>query len=493
MLMKLPFRIALISLLLSLWILPTAGAVPLPDGDAVRTGDPTVTKTEEGSLLVRIPFAIDGRKISSDEALLVVPVIRSLSDEGTAKELAPVLILSPKKAIILDRLADSRRETPLLGVRPKTTLVLGSRESKQYDYESAIRPEEWMKEASLSVRVVRFGCAGCKADEKTFALLDPILKEPYTPSYLLSYITPPVEPVKARADKHTATFNFKVARHELLRGYKNNAREFAQVDKVVSEVTSNPDLTLTRLTIDGYASPEGRYESNRSLSDRRAASFADYLKETFGIERSRIAVTGHGEDWDGLIQAVKASDLPQKAAILDAIEAAKDPDARDAKLRAIDRGKTYATLLSDYYPPLRRTVYTLAYNVRSFDVKEAREIIKTNPKLLSLNEMYLVADSYPKESKEFKEVFDIAVRLYPDQPIAIINAAAAEIENGSYAQAAERLSKLEDNPAALNNLGVACALSGNATKAAELFERASRLGNKEAENNLRELEKTASH
>ncbi|MGI6574257.1 MAG: hypothetical protein ACOX19_12890 [Fermentimonas sp.] len=55
--------------------------------------------------------------------------------------------------------------------------------------------------------------------------------------------------------------------------------------------------------------------------------------------------------------------------------------------------------------------------MRPFSVEEAKGVIRTNPRLLSLNEMFLVAQTYAPASSEFKEVFDIATRLYPDEPI----------------------------------------------------------------------------
>jgi hypothetical protein len=121
---------------------------------------------------------------------------------------------------------------------------------------------------------------------------------------------------------------------------------------------------------------------------------------------------------------VVAFKLPDKNEILNIIDKTPDPDARDAKLMKLSGGETYRRMLSELYPKVRRTEYTVSYVARAFNVEEARKIIKTNPKLLSLNERYLVAQSYPADSKEFKEVFDIAARLYPDDPIAIVNSAA---------------------------------------------------------------------
>jgi tetratricopeptide (TPR) repeat protein len=103
--------------------------------------------------------------------------------------------------------------------------------------------------------------------------------------------------------------------------------------------------------------------------------------------------------------------------------------------------------------------------------------------------MYLVSQSYPAGSKEFKEVFDIAVRLYPDSEIAILNSASADIESGNMDGAIERMMKIGDNPKVWNNLGVAYARKGDISKAKEYFTKAAGEGDNDARANLEELRK----
>ena len=83
----------------------------------------------------------------------------------------------------------------------------------------------------------------------------------------------------------------------------------------------------------------------------------------------------------------------------------------------------------------------------------------------------MVAGSYPSDSREFREVFDIAARLYPDSEVAIVNSAAADIENKNYTAAIDRLKKIEDRPVAWNNLAVAYSLMGNKEKADVYFKK----------------------
>ena len=53
--------------------------------------------------------------------------------------------------------------------------------------------------------------------------------------------------------------------------------------------------------------------------------------------------------------------------------------------------------------------------------------------------MFLVAQTYEKGSDEFNEVFDVAVRMFPDDPTANINAAAIELQRGDLQQAVRYL------------------------------------------------------
>ena len=90
-------------------------------------------------------------------------------------------------------------------------------------------------------------------------------------------------------------------------------------------------------------------------------------------------------------------------------------------------GAPYRYLLRNVYPKLRVAICKVEYHVKNFNVEEAKEIMKVRPQNLSLNEMYLVANTYPNGSKEFINVFETAVRLFPEDDIAKLNAAVAAL------------------------------------------------------------------
>ena len=161
--------------------------------------------------------------------------------------------------------------------------------------------------------------------------------------------------------------------------------------------------------------------------------------------------------------------------------------SEDAKEQKLKTQASYRTLLNEHFPALRRVDYKLNYIVRAFSIEEGKEIVKTKPGQMSLNEMFLVANSYEKGSDEFKEIFDIAVRVFPKDIIANINAAAIELEKGDTAAAHRYLDKYQDIPDSWNNLGILYALEGNMDKAKELFLKAQINGSSEASENLEKV------
>ena len=440
---------------------------------------------QDNLVSVSMNLVLDEMNVKGNDMVILTPVIKSNKTRRDSLQLPPIVITGGLRNKIINR-KNSLGENLPFSEQPNTITKRINNTVQAITYNSSVPYRSWMDDASLYVTKVVSGCANCYTDAGNLLITENILPLKEPASYKLSFIIPEVE-VKSRNDRHTATFNYKVDRYELLRDYKSNAEEFAQVDKVISEIKEDKDIQITEFNITGYASPEGGFEQNKALSTNRANSFANYLVSKFGIARNKFTVQGFGEDWEGLRKAVVSSFLSDKQVVLEIIDKVSNPDLRDIELKKLSNRETYRTLLNDYYPSLRRTEYVIAYVVRPFNVDEARGIIKTKPKLLSLNEMFLVAQSYPSNSKEFKEVFDIATRLYPESDIAIINSAAADIEAGNIDAAIERLKKIENNPKTWNNLGVAYILKDDQTKAKEYFSKAATNGNADAQNNLEAL------
>lgn len=166
---------------------------------------------------------------------------------------------------------------------------------------------------------------------------------------------------------------------------------------------------------------------NTRLSGARAAALKDDIRQKYPLTQCLVSTITESENWDGLRTWFENSEVSYKSELLEIIDQVKDPDVRDVKIRQLNGGTVYNYLLKDIYPLLRKVVYTINYTVLPFSIEDGKEILHTRPKQLRLNEMYLIAVDYPRGSKEFNEVFEIAVAQFPDDVVTTHNAAAVAL------------------------------------------------------------------
>ena len=166
-------------------------------------------------------------------------------------------------------------------------------------------------------------------------------------------------------------------------------------------------------------------------------------------------------------------------------------DQKDKQLSELIPPTIYERLMGEVYPKLRRNDYRIEYNVRNFNIDEARRIIKSDPRKLSLDEMYRVAGSYRKGSDEYKETLAIAARTYPTVVAAAVDMAAVQIADGEWDAALQTLAKSDAGNANIQVAkGYAYAGKGDVEKARAEWEKAAAQGSADAKHNLAELAKS---
>ena len=121
-----------------------------------------------------------------------------------------------------------------------------------------------------------------------------------------------------------------------------------------------------------------------------------------------------------------------------------------------------------------------------FNLEEARVIAGVNPRMLSLRELYTVAISYKNNPAQFYKVIDMSVKLYPANPIANLNAAAAAIERGNIQDAGRYLQMASrESLAYMNCRGAYELLCNNTYEGIRLLKAAKEKGSEEAAYNLK--------
>lgn len=313
----------------------------------------------------------------------------------------------------------------------------------------------------------------------------------YQPQFAVSYIVPEAEPVKRRCDMGKAYLDFPLGKSVIMPGFKNNPEELGKIDKLIGCIKRDTNITITGITVIGYASPDGTYQSNLLLSEKRATALKEYVTSKYGISGKLLTVKGEGEDWKTLDSLVSVSGMAGKNEILSIIRNTDIFDGREKKLMNLSGGVSYREMLAAMFPQLRRVDYELHYTVQPFTVEKGKEVIRTRPSSLSLNELFLIANTYEPGSEAFNEVFETAVRIFPGSDTANLNAAASALNRKDVVSAEQYLLKVTTQDAAYwNNLGVLYGLKKEYGKAAEYFGKAETLGNIQAASNIKEVRKT---
>ena len=386
--------------------------------------------------------------------------------------------------------------------RRNDRLPLSDNSERSIRYEKHLSPTvinekvdycDWMNGSELIVKISDYGCAGCNRGNKELTDLAryEFHKVEYQPTFI--YQSAVAEEVKTRELAGRAYIDFPVNRTEIFPDYRRNAMELHKIIATIDSVKNDEDITVTSISIKGFASPEGSYSNNMRLAQGRTESLRSYVQSLYHFAPGFIKTSFEPEDWEGLKEYVENSSLVDKYGILSIInDRILDPDTKDATIKS-RYPASYSFLLANVYPGLRHSDYRIEYSIRSFiDPVEIREMLVKQPGKLSLNEIYIAVQGLEVGSDQYNEIFETAARLFPNEPVANLNAANSMMSRGDLIGAERYLERAGDAAEAVYARGVLSALKGEYGRAIQLVERAISMGledDGEILEHLREVEK----
>lgn len=462
-------------------------SIPLMAQQQIYKGEIEITSVElrrqDNTLHINMQLDMTRLQVDRERALTLTPV---LSEGAHRVELPFILINGTMKhkayvrAMAIDR--DLSEMTQPYGV------LRAGRDTKDVlDYSIVLPYESWMSDADFVVVEDLCGCGGHVQEVNEEPILLPL---PYEMQPIVICAQPREELVKLRSERREVQLDFPVGKIKILPDYMNNRKELSRIESFLDEIRTDKNIEVTRVDITGYASPEGTLEHNEWLACERAKALKERLMAQKLFPSDVYSVKNGEENWDGLLKLLRNSTVEGKEEIMALIKNTKDVNVRKKELRDFDNGKPYRQMLVDLYPKLRKVECFVSFHVRNLSVEEGKEMLETNPRYLSLDEMYRIANSYPADSEEFRRVFEIAVRTYPNDPIANLNAAAVALSRKDTLQAKMYLDKADKNaPEYENNLGVYYMLTGELDKAKGELTQALQKGISVAQDNLFEIEK----
>ena len=476
---------------------------PVPGSMAqVRQGSVTVQVNELAqrgdSLYVDMAVTTEGRNVPSRMSADFTPVLVS----GERSLALPAVSLMGRNSYRNHRRALALMSAKERGAYEKSApyyVVPDYKGDSRMDYRLALPYEAWMSSAQLTLQRIDCGCGKSSVTDVRLlagkvSLEEVIVIERYRIEPHLAYIRPEAEAVKSRAEQGESFLDFAVGKTSVNPEFGRNAAELEKIRRMIDLVQDDKDLTIKRIVIVGYASPEGSLAMNERLSEGRAKALRDYLQSRYpAIPGSLYSIRFGGENWDDLVKAVQTSDMPDKQAVLDIIDRYSIIGGREAKLMALKGGTPWRYMLREMFPSLRKVTVTVDYDVRNFDAEEAKAVVKTRPQNLSLNELYLVANTYEPGSEDFNSLFETAVRLYPESVTATVNAAVAALERRDFVGAERYLRSVKSPdriPECDNAWGLLLMLRDqDYDRAAPYFDAARAAGLNAAQQNLDEIDR----
>ena len=405
--------------------------------------DYTLELKKDGEFCVDIDLDLTHLNIRNTQVMVLTPCIINGKDTLMLKSIG---VYGRNRRIFYER---NEKDKPT----GTNDIALSSSEANGIiRYSTSVRFQGWMDGCSVKLRRIDYGCCGKSEVVDSTELIDRFPLEPYKPE--LVYIRPERELVKTREISGSAFIDFPVSQTSIDPEYRNNTLELTKITGTIDSVKNDDDITIKSILIKGYASPESSYENNTHLAKGRTNALKQYVESLYHFGEDFIKTDFEPEDWAGLERYVEMSSLEHKDEILEAIRSDREPDAKELYIRN-SWNEEYRFLLENCYPALRHSDYTIEYEIRSYtDPKEIEAMLATAPQNLSLEEFYILAQTYEPGSEKFNELFETAVRMYPDDPVANLNAANTAISRKDYERALKYLDKAGSLPEAIHTRGV---------------------------------------
>ena len=358
-------RIVLIIILFATVILcraqgVVAGAIRIDDIKSERLDD---------SLRISMDLDVSALKLPTNRGVVLTPTLEA---PGHALELGKVEVLGRNLYIWkLRNKAEGNFYRRVYGIR------------QTIPYSCITRWEPWMESSVLYLANDVQRCCKTILEEGKTTLLALNYSEPAPEPQPVVVPAPVPEPVvqpeprkilvtRKESISGTAYVGFPVNRWDILENFRNNRAELGKIRQTIESVLGNPDITIDRILLTGYASPEGAWSHNEMLADNRTKAVRQYIMDLYGIGARQIEVRSGAEDWNGLREYVQRGWSPNKRFILDIIDSPLSPDEKEALIRNRYPSE-YRAMYEDCYPTLRHTDYIIEYTITTYEEKDEND------------------------------------------------------------------------------------------------------------------------
>ena len=259
-----------------------------------------------------------------------------------------------------------------------------------------------------------------------------------------------------------------------IRANQLNTDAMSELRKEIIDANAAANREIKELNIQSYASPDGSYDFNEKLAEKRESNTNDYI--TKQLKKDKITEFGEltkqftAEDWAGFQELVSKSNIQDKDLILSVLSMYKDPEQREREIRNLS--SVFEQLADQILPQLRYSRITASIDVIGKSDEEISRLAASNPGELTVDEL-LYAATLTNDPAAKTAIYDAAVRQYPNDYRTWNDLGMMQYTNGDYTAAKASFQKAASvNPKAGEpqmNLGLVELLNKNYDRANQLF------------------------
>ena len=275
------------------------------------------------------------------------------------------------------------------------------------------------------------------------------------------------------SQKQAATIKFLIAQSNL-RGSELNSQNVQDFIQTLRNIKSDEEsLVLNNVEISAYASPDGRYDFNEKLAERRGLTSENYVRDQMRKQQldGTIDTRYTAEDWEGFQELVSQSNLQDKELILRVLSMYDDPEQREREIQNI--ATVYSELADAVLPELRRARMTINYDVIGRSDEQILDLINNGQQQqLSLEEQLYAGNTLVDDAASRAAIYRRVIDCYPNDYRAYNNLAVLAMNQGNNDEANAMLKQSLAHDAAAPevnaNLGLIALQQGD-IQAAELY------------------------
>lgn len=247
-----------------------------------------------------------------------------------------------------------------------------------------------------------------------------------------------------------------------------------ELQKELLKANGDTARMIEEINISSYASPDGTYDFNRNLAEKREANTDAYIRDQ--LKKDKITEFGEltsqftAEDWEGFQELVSKSNIQDKDLILSVLSMYKDPEVREREIRNLSN--VFEQLADVILPQLRYSRITASVNVIGKSDAEITRLVNNNPKALTVDEI-LYAATLTDDNGRRQTIYTTATELFPNDYRTWNDLGLTQYVAGDYKNAAKNFQKAAalspSSAEAQMNLGLIELLNNNYAKANQFF------------------------